>query len=29
LIGTPDVAIDTLKNSGLKWLALGNYLVKK
>ncbi|HHI03987.1 MAG TPA: hypothetical protein ENL45_00385, partial [Candidatus Woesearchaeota archaeon] len=29
LIGTPDVAITTLENSGLRWLALGNYLIKK
>jgi len=29
LIGTPEVAISTLENSGLNWLAIGNYLVKK
>ena len=29
LIGTPDVALSTLENSGLKWLALGNYLIRK
>ena len=29
LIGTPDVALITLENSGLKWLAMGNYLIKK
>ena len=29
LIGTPDVAISTLENSGLEWLALGNYLIRK
>jgi len=29
LIGTPDVAISTLENSGLKWLVLGNYLINK
>ena len=29
LIGTPDVALSTLENSGLKWLTVGNYLIKK
>ena len=29
LIGTPDVALSTLENSGLKYLVIGNYLVKK
>jgi len=29
LIGTPDVALSTMENSGLKYLVMGNWLVKK
>ncbi len=29
LIGTPDVALDTLKNSGLDYLAIGNWMFSK
>lgn len=29
LIGTPDVALSTLEKSGLKYLVMGNYLIKK
>jgi len=29
LIGTPDVALSTLEKSGLKYLVMGNWLVKK
>jgi len=29
IVGTPELAIWTFKNSGLEYLAIGNYLVKK
>jgi len=29
IVGTPELAIWTFKNSGLKYLAIGNYLIKK
>jgi len=29
IVGTPDLALWTFKNSGLEYLAIGDYLLKK